>query len=443
MPRVESYVVSVFAMLMVAIHLNVSAQEYNDSSPLDMRLNDACGILGGDAPKFDTVFSASFLQKVPPIKMIAGMKPLVDQYGKCIGATITKRVSEWVAEAEGVSDKGYIFPISITIESKAPYRIMGFFVKPPRKQVVSFDGVVSQLKELDGRAAMWVYDIDEQKGIAGYNESDRLPTGSAFKIYVLGALESRIQAGELSWDQVVNLDTTMYSLPSGVLQSWPHGAPVTINTLATQMISISDNTATDHLISIVGRRFIEDYQTAMGHLEPSVNKPFLTTRELFALKFSDGAMRARNYANTEGESARRLQLDSLKTQVALDDIMFESDVVLPDKVEWFASPIELCAAMSYFGNWLSRGQNSPQMRNSPALDILSVNPGLDINSDVFTYIGYKGGSETGVLNMTYLLQRADGRRYAMSISWMDLEKEVALVTFSGIVSTAIKLLENH
>jgi len=54
--------------------------------------------------------------------------------------------------------------------------------------------------------------------------------------------------------------------------------------LANRMISISDNTATDHLLLTVGREAVESIQAAMGHSAPGLNAPFITTRELFVLK---------------------------------------------------------------------------------------------------------------------------------------------------------------
>lgn len=43
------------------------------------------------------------------------------------------------------------------------------------------------------------------------------------------------------------------SLPGGILQNWPKGAPLTLHTLAGLMISQSDNTAADTLLEILGR----------------------------------------------------------------------------------------------------------------------------------------------------------------------------------------------
>ena len=45
-----------------------------------------------------------------------------------------------------------------------------------------------------------------------------------------------------------------------------------------------------------------------------------------------------------------------------------------------------------------------QKDDKAALAILGVNPGLDIPKNKFLYAGYKGGSEAGVLNLTWLLK---------------------------------------
>ena len=64
--------------------------------------------------------------------------------------------------------------------------------------------------------------------------------GSTFKLYVLSALSHAIARGEHRWDEVVTLNQR--SFPSGQMQDWPRSTPVTLQTLATMMIAISDNT---------------------------------------------------------------------------------------------------------------------------------------------------------------------------------------------------------
>ncbi len=78
--------------------------------------------------------------------------------------------------------------------------------------------------------------------------------------------------------------------------------------VAADMISISDNTAADHLLRLVGRERVESYQTTMGHSMPALNIPFPTTRELFILKISATADERAAYI-AAGADARRTLLD--------------------------------------------------------------------------------------------------------------------------------------
>ncbi len=104
---------------------------------------------------------------------------------------------------------------------------------------------------------------------------------------MLSTLVQEIKAGKRKWSDVVPLE--VHSVPSGQMQDWPIGSPVTLHTLATMMISISDNTATDALIRVLGREAVAAEMVASGHAEPSRNIPMLTTVEFFALKSGDPA----------------------------------------------------------------------------------------------------------------------------------------------------------
>ena len=73
-------------------------------------------------------------------------------------------------------------------------------------------------------------------------------------------------------------------------------------------------------------------------------------------------------------------------------------------------------------------------------DILAVNPGLQIDKSKWEYIGYKGGSEPGVLNLSYLLQsRSSGEWYVITGTWNDTEAPVNETNFEGYLQRAIEL----
>jgi len=155
---------------------------------------------------------------------------------------------------------------------------------------------------------------------------------------------------------------------------------------------------------------------------------------MFALKFTRDGKPAEVYAESN-EEQRRNMLRTMTASVPLESIQFVEEPILPDKVEWFATTADLCRAM----DWLRK--RSKEAAASPLLGVLGINHGVDVNTDVWTTIGYKGGSETGVLNMTYLLERKDGRWFALSASWLNTTSAVDLAAFAGIVKSAIQVLE--
>lgn len=113
------------------------------------------------------------------------------------------------------------------------------------------------------------------------NADQTMPTASAFKLYVLGAVADAVAAGRVHWDQQMTVTDAVRSLPSGRLQDAPNGTRVSVRDAALGMISISDNTATDLLMATVGRPAVEQQQSVMSHHDPAQNLPFPTTRELF------------------------------------------------------------------------------------------------------------------------------------------------------------------
>ena len=100
------------------------------------------------------------------------------------------------------------------------------------------------------------------------------PLGSAFKLYVLDALGDAVAAGKVRWDQPLTVTAQVKGLPPGELQTEPDGTQVSVLDAAGKMISLSDNTAADMLINLLGRsvdRGVADHHRdgQPGH-EPAV-----------------------------------------------------------------------------------------------------------------------------------------------------------------------------
>jgi beta-lactamase class A len=247
------------------------------------------------------------------------------------------------------------------------------------------DGALSRLRSLKGEVSYLV--LENGQTLASYRSAKALAVGSSFKLAVLAAVQEAVRSGEHRWDEIVRLRADDRSLPSGILQDWPDGAALTVQTLATLMISISDNTAADTLIHLVGREAVERFSPR--------NRPFLTTSEAFKLKNPKNADLKEAYLSAS-ETERGILLEQLKSRELPSPDLFTGGPVAP-RIEWFFSVEELCKLMK---------------RVSP-LDLTTVNPG-PASRENWKRVSFKGGSEPGVINLTVALTGKDRRRYCIS-----------------------------
>jgi hypothetical protein len=65
------------------------------------------------------------------------------------------------------------------------------------------------------------------------------------------------------------------------------------------------------------------------------------------------------------------------------------------------------------------GTRANQAKAAPLRAVLSKNPGLPIDRTVWPFIGFKGGSEPGVLVSTWLLRRKDNRWFFLTANFDD------------------------
>jgi beta-lactamase class A len=251
------------------------------------------------------------------------------------------------------------------------------------------------------------------------NADAEFPVCSSFKLWILGALALKIQAGEISWEQEVAIQERYKSVPSGDLRYAPNGTPFTVRYLAERMMQKSDNTATDHLFYLVGRENIEQVMGVMGHSNPSLNIPLISTRELVLLKFGNTtAFLDAYYAKPPEERRATLENEIDKQDFAAVLDFVQTKPMELDRVEWFATRHDLAATMA----WLQAKAAEPGMR--PITEVIALETQLAFDGEVWPYVGFKGGSELGALNGTWLLLRADGRRFVYSVGLTDMNAAI-------------------
>ena len=344
-------------------------------------------------------FAPSFLQQIPFPQIQALLTTIGAQLGplqaiEVRGDGFYLTFERGAAEAQIVLD--------------AQGRIAGLLISPAGPPL-SLDEAVDQIQAFAGDASLLV--LEEGQVLAQVSSDQHLAVGSAFKLAVLAALQSQIEQGVLSWGDVITLEERHVSLPSGLLQTWPVGSHLTLETLATLMISVSDNTATDALIDRLGQDAIAAFA---GN-----NSPLLTTRAFFTLKNPTNEALLTQYRQGDA-AAREALLAELRTAPLPPVGLFTGDPVALD-VEWFFSAQDLCELMGQVAD----------------LPLMGVNPGVAVPSD-WQEIAFKGGSEPGVLNLTTQVQSPEGRTYCVDATWNDASQpldEAALTQlYSGVLA---------
>jgi beta-lactamase class A len=272
-------------------------------------------------------------------------------------------------------------------------KIAGLLLGVPVKTVKNLQEAIAQFQQLPGKVSVLVREGKTVR--AELNAQEALGVGSAFKLAVLDALKTQISTQKTSWQAIVPLQAPLKSLPSGMLQTWPDGSWLTVQSLAALMISQSDNTATDHLIQLVGRENIEA-------IAPR-NRPFLMTREFFQLKSNQNKIQLERYRQGNLTEKRSI-LVALAKQPLPDVSEFVGSSPNALDIEWFFTADELCQLIDRVSD----------------LPLMSINPGV-AKSEAWQQVVYKGGSEAGVLNLTTGLQNRQGQRYCVVATWNHTE----------------------
>jgi beta-lactamase class A len=349
-------------------------------------------------PKISTeMFAPVFLAAETPEQLAALLKSVYAKNGAVTQVIPREQSSAYAGEFDFVFSKATM-RVTVSLEKSPPHRMDGLWLKPAAARLVSLDQATAKLAALPGSVSFQVMRLDDLKMLAGQHADKPLAIGSAFKLYILAELLRE----KMPWDRVVKIESRLKSLPSGEMQNWPDDSPVTVHTLAIQMISKSDNTATDHLLALVGHAQVEAALPELGMKAAAGNVPFLSTRQAFLLK-ADGDLR-KKYLGKDA-AGRAALLDQMSSLPKLDE--FPDGPTAIDSIEWFASAADLCRLLQWFD----------QTNDATANAILTMNPGLSVRRDQYDFIGFKGGSEAGVLSLNWLLKSRNGHRYALSAIW--------------------------
>ncbi|MBP6692812.1 MAG: serine hydrolase, partial [Xanthomonadales bacterium] len=133
--------------------------------------------------------------------------------------------------------------------------------------------------------------------------------------------------------------------PGGTINNEPLNTPFPVADLATLMMGISDNTATDLLHERVGRSVINNFVAASGVADPNLLTPLLGISEQFHLFYSFDLPTSLSYVN----GSEAFQNNFLTTQIVplgpSNGGPYFHVSLLTDG-SWRASSFDICAAFA-------------------------------------------------------------------------------------------------
>ena len=289
-------------------------------------------------------FDAAFLAQVSPAMLNQALQ----------GATGVKLVSIQVSEPSMlvaiVSTSGALPRARVRLAVDSAGLISGLLISPAATGPVpgTWAGVDAALRSVAPQVRLLVANVSSGscQPVHSMDPATAAPLGSAFKLYVLAALGNALAAGKVRWNQPLTVTAQLKSLPSGQLQNEPDGTRISVLDTAANMISISDNTAADMLINLLGRPAVEAALTTTGMASPALDRPFLTTREMFILKLDQWPALANRYLAAD-EAGRRALLASTIDRAPLPAVAAAKAWTTPrdiNTLEYFASASDICRA---------------------------------------------------------------------------------------------------
>lgn len=403
----------------------------NARTPFDRRAAQLLDLFSGKIAYSD-YFDPHFQTAVPEPQFNAFKAGLIAQYGQPVAVDKATASGDRSGTVLLRFEKG-VATVLLDVGVAADERVAGLRVTGVTVANDNFGKVAAEIAALPGQTGFLVAELGEAgiRPLAAANADRQFAVGSTIKLYILDELAAQVAAGKRKWADVVPL--SHFSFSSAATSNWPADTPVTLQTLANWMISVSDNGATDTLIHLLGRESIEARMRAAGHSDPSRNIPLLTTVEAFALKGNNFDDLRPLFSKGDDVAQRKLIEDNQDrfTLANVDGVSFTAGPRFIDSLEWFASPNDIARAMV----------DLRARRSKTLLGAMAINNGVGpVAAADWTYLGYKGGSENGVLSMSLLGQRkSDGKWFVVTASWNNPDANVDTGTLIGLVTRLLAL----
>ncbi|GAT11484.1 serine hydrolase [Mycolicibacterium novocastrense] len=312
-------------------------------------------------------------------------------------------------------------------------------LRPP--QIDEWDDVDAEITKSGARYSYQVSKVvaDQSKCdvVAGTNTELSLPLASIFKLYVLLAVAEAVKAGTLKWTDPLTITKRAKAVGSAGLEELPPGARVSVRTAAQQMISASDNMATDLLIDRLGTDAVERALVLARHHDPASMTPFPTMHEMFSVGWGRPDLREqwRHAVEKGGPQVRAQLLQQTNSRPYEPDPHRTHTPASNFGAEWYGSAADICRVHIAL-------QAAAVGEAAPVKDILSAIPGIDLDGSKWGYIGAKGGNLPGDLTFSWYAVDHTGQPWVVSfqLNWPRYRSPTAAGWLLSIVRQSFDLV---
>ena len=312
-------------------------------------------------------------------------------------------------------------------------------LRPPR--IDKWADIDTELTKSGARYSYQVSKVAPTGGgcdvLAGTNTELSLPLASIFKLYVLLAVAEAVKAGTIEWTDQLTITRQAKAVGSAGLEELPPGAQVSVRKAAQQMISASDNMATDLLMARLGPGAVERALVTAGHHDPASMTPFPTMHELFSVGWGRPDLREqwRQAVEKGGQQVRAQLLKQTNSRPYEPD---PERTHLPASnygAEWYGSATDICRVHVAL-------QQAAVGEAAPVKEILSAIPGIDLDGSKWSYIGAKGGNLPGDLTFSWYAVDHTGQPWVVSfqLNWPRYRSPTAAGWLLSIVRQTFDLI---
>ncbi len=134
-----------------------------------------------------------------------------------------------------------------------------------------------ELATLRGKSSCIVVRLEEAapKELVSINSEQRFPAASLAKVPILVEVARQVEFGMLAWDTRYAVPANNYADSTAVLAELSPDLRPTVRDLAHLMIAISDNTASNVLLDLVGMEAVNETMHQLGLYETRIERHFM------------------------------------------------------------------------------------------------------------------------------------------------------------------------